>query len=342
MRVKIFTLIINVIAIQVDLFSPNVIGDALNGSGLIVNKRECLKIGVTAQSQIFNVQIDTTIADTLLPSAELNDYNGPVITYEPSEASEPVSYTNDDYTSWEGYNTDIEIGLNQTTWKSSSPIIAIYAQSDDPKLLDNDAQGIMGISFTPPTDDFKLLNVMDMWVSQNFISKNEIAFHVCQQNSNSKSWVDFGNDTPFDECSKKNVSMTLPSLPTITLSILDISFGRLSIETLQKQTPFSPGYFGGANLDTCSSIIKIPDGVHENFLLALKDSSGFNDKISKDKGYEEFLKGNMALKANPSDIVYNSLPTITFTIATDADNIELTLGPYQYMRRVGEYCKSMV
>ncbi|KAI8900855.1 aspartic peptidase domain-containing protein [Globomyces pollinis-pini] len=298
----------------------------------------CFLTRINAANNEYIVQLDTGSSDTALPHSSLNNYAGDSIKYDIGVNSTELRSSYADGSYWLGHEVEIPLGIHGTNLMGQSPVALMTKQSKTPVFTSGSpSQGLMGLAFpiiselhaNPPT-------VMDAWFKNGQIKKNEIALHGCPYTMQSKSWIDFGNETPYTDCGGRSVTISIPFKSYFTLNVKSISISGSS-QTLPKQfqaasKKFSAGY-AWSILDSCTSVIVLPDSIVVDLQNKIKASGGFSKTITSEAYYfSAFLDAQGAIQISKDEINWNLLPSLSFVITSDLGDIELVIGPRQYIQ----------
>ena len=179
---------------------------------------------------------------------------------------------------------------------------------------------------------------MDAWFESGSLSRNEIAFHGCPYSSSSSSWVDFGNETPYTPCDGVSVTIGMPKVSYFNLNILDVAVGGVSVSLYSgwQQSMYSI-------LDSCTSMILVPTAALAMLQSDIIYSGGLSNRLQNSPDLQNWLDANVMLGLAESDIQWEMLPNISFTIdstyTNSYSNITLVLGPRQYIQKESNgYC----
>ncbi|KAJ3373998.1 hypothetical protein HDU91_000054 [Kappamyces sp. JEL0680] len=304
----------------------------LVGTLLLITKQATLMV----QNQPYVVQVDTGSTDTVLPYSGLNTYSGPTVSYAiPAGQENQMSQAYGDGSYWYGYASRISVGLKNTTFNATSPIILMTTQSSRPVFASGSTfQGLMGVAFpslsyntVPP------ITVLDAWVATNKI-KNQIAFHGCPYALGSKSWLDFGNETPYTGCNSNQVaSVMMPTKSYYNIDVAGMAVNGVPIampDAFQQNNQWSFA-------DSCTSSIMVPQAVLK-VLKANITSSGGISSLWMNSGYvAQWLNGQVLIPFDDSDLTWSKFPNLSITINSRGFNnavstVTLTLGPRQYIQ----------
>lgn len=298
----------------------------------------CFLATLEVQNTTFLVQVDTGSSDTVLPHSSLNSYNGPAVNYTIPLLATLVSQSYGDGSYWYGLPITLNVTLNGTLLSAPNvPIGLMTTQSTMPIFASGTKfQGLMGIAFpalsynkNPPS------GIMDAWVDSKIIAKNQIAFHGCPYSSISNAWIDFGNETPYIGCRGIVASIMMPSKSYYNIDLMNIGINGLDIPL--------PSTFQSANswsfMDSCTSNIMLPQNSLAALKAAIKQSNAISTTWTTSGYFDSWLASQVQLPFLDSDINWNLLPNITFTINTHAfdtaSSVTLVLGPKHYIQANG-------
>ena len=201
--------------------------------------------------------------------------------------------------------------------------------------------GLMGLAFSElSVTSQEPTTVMDAWHQSGALLKNEIAFHGCPYSSSSKSWIDFGNDTPYSPCDDLSVTIGIPKASYFNLKVLEIA---VSGAPVQLYSGWEKSMY--SILDSCTSLILVPAGVVSKLQTDILNSGGLSYRLRSSLDLQDWLDGNVLLGFKQKDIDWKKLPNISFTISSAFTegtyrNISLVLGPRQYIQiDTNGYCK---
>jgi Eukaryotic aspartyl protease len=290
---------------------------------------------VSVENSQFLVQVDSGSTDTVLPYANLNAYTGPTINYSiPEGKSRVISSLYGDGSFWYGYPARVNISLVGTRATGLAPISLMTSQSTLPVFAGGTPyQGLMGIGFEPLASQSDPYSVLDAWIREKTVSKNQIAFHGCPYDREEASWIDFGNDTPYNGCGRNvraSVLMPAKSYYNVNLRQIQVAGNTVSL----------PRSFQSSNrwsfFDSCTSNIMVP----RSTLTTIQETILASDAISEawiNSGYiTQWLDVQVMIPFGKTELDFSLLPNISFTISTQAfdtlSNVTLTLGPHQYIQ----------
>ncbi|KAI8900866.1 aspartic peptidase domain-containing protein [Globomyces pollinis-pini] len=300
--------------------------------------RSCYLMNLEAQNQTFRVMVDTGSSDTTLPSNILNNYKGPNITgVIPDILPYYSEYGDTSY--WHGYQSNIDIGISNTTIHGIAPVLVMVNQSTDPLFADGeDCDGLFGVGFPFLSSNVTEPNtLLESWYKNNVIQKNEVAFHGCPYHMEKESWIDIGNETPYSDCGNQSVTFDVQFESYYTLNVTAIAIANQSVALpVEFQGTYPNGFRKWSILDSCTSIILVPDLVMNSFVMALIESYAFPLELAADENFLEFLNGNVGYSFEEKDIAWDLLPSLSFSLSTSIGNVDLVLGPRNYLQATTE------
>jgi Eukaryotic aspartyl protease len=164
----------------------------------------CFLIKLKAQSQEFVVRVDTGSSDTALPRERLNNYVGPAIVYNNPFEQVQANGRYGDGSFWFGYQTRLEVGVDETDIVATCPITVMVTQSTDPVFSSGSfgdrpdgTNGLLGVGFPSlAKEKVEPRTVLDAMYKQGKIQNNAISMLGCPYGPLHKnSWMDIGNRT---------------------------------------------------------------------------------------------------------------------------------------------------
>jgi hypothetical protein len=154
-------------------------------------------MNISVAENIFNVMLDTGSSDLLVPSKQINSYSGPKLNITLPSSTPLYLGRFGDGATYEGFSQRLLVSLPGTNITANGNVMLLYKQSLNPTVIDNIAQGLMGLAYSNIS---KLKpNIVDEWSSNNQI-KNQIGFHACPYEFPRDSWIDFGNAEGYNNC----------------------------------------------------------------------------------------------------------------------------------------------
>lgn len=299
----------------------------------------CFGVTLTAQGHNFSTMVDTGSSDTTLPLLGINDYVGPVLDIIISNDSQLESGSYGDKSFWNGYVVNITIGVANTNISGLAPVIAIAEQSTEPLFINNDPMnGLLGVAFSSlATPVMAANNLMDAWVEGGKVKRNQIAFHGCPYSRENQSWIDFGNETPFDKCGNVSATIKMPRKTYYTVDLYSVL-----INGEQTTLPATFQQKKDSILDSCTSLIYLPLAIVEAFRDTLVSSDAFSYALTSSSYFPNWIVGKSSLKLGVADIDFSLLPNVTFVLASEnKTTVSLVLGPRHYIQADAQgYCNS--
>ena len=205
-------------------------------------------------------------------------------------------------------------------------------------------QGLMGLAF--PELAVGRDTVVNAWYQDGAISKYAIAFHGCSPELTSNGWIDFGNDTayqnPYPSCKSGPQLVNMPKDGSGFYN-LDIQGFSVQGKSISLPEPWQDSMF--SILDSCTTQIFLPARVFTTIQSAILKSGAFSKALASDPNLERYFDGlsNIAIPYelySSSDISWSKLPTLSVTIythVTPSSTITLTLSASQYLMFVPDY-----
>ena len=342
MIIFLLLLINSIIAVQIPLINPTQTPPGVTLFGMMRQKVSlsgghdtCFLAKLSVDKNEYLVQVDTGSTDTVLPVAGLNAYLGPTVNYTiPAGQDKSINSLYGDGSFWYGYAARVNVSLVGTKAKGPAPVSLMTSQSTFPVFASGSLyQGLMGVGFEPLASQPYPYSVMDAWVQQKTVSKNQIAFHGCPYEREESSWIDFGNDTPYNGCQRNvRASILMPVKSYYTANLQEIKVNEV-VTPLPRNFQISNRW---SFFDSCTSNIMVPKAV----LTAIQDQILSSDAISTNwikSGYiSQWLNAQVMIPFGQTELDFAVLPNISFTISTQAfnspSNVTLTLGPRQYIQ----------
>jgi hypothetical protein len=173
--------------------------------------------------------------------------------------------------------------------------------------------------------------------------------HGCPYTREDESWMDIGikqvnlgNETPYSDCGNFSVSIGIPFPGHYNMDILAVYVNNKAVDIPSFQN--FKGKKTYSLLDSCTSLIVVPDSVLSIVQNAIINGGGVSTRFSTDPYFQSWLKSNTVVQVEESDFNWDVLPTIGFTIASQDysfKNITVVLGPREYIQldATGKYCK---
>jgi hypothetical protein len=337
----------SLLAVYVDVSMPSpskprydfnsLLGARLAKSPMSGGSYTCFLSNLTAQGKNFLMMIDTGSTDTILPSNVVNNYGGPTIdlAIPPDAVAKSSSYGDGSW--WRGFILRTTVGLFGTSISGNVPIAMMVNQSTSPIFASGEpANGLMGLAFeslsSAPSPPF---SVVDAWLEQRAISKNQIAFHGCPYTREAQSWIDIGNETPYTGCGNQSVTINMPYKSYYNLDVQGISVGGIPLPLPTTFQPMGNSRRRYSILDSCTSMILLPSSITLGFQDMLKNSTAFSRTLRTNFYFEQWINGDILMSNLQNHIDFSMLPNITFEIATgrkDYNSTKLVLGPRQYIQ----------
>jgi hypothetical protein len=270
----------------------------------------------------------------VLPAVGLNDYSGPALSISNLNSLPSVTNGYGDGSYWSGPIVRMAIGLYGTNVTAHAPIGVMKQQSTSPIFASGrNYNGLLGLGFDALSSaSYYPFSVFDGWVHEKSIASNTIAFHGCSYEFTNQSWIDFGNEIPYIGC-RNNVSASIiiPQKNHYTVNITEIVVGSTNIELSGNFQQFHYSI-----LDSCTSVILVPQEIFDKFKEKLVDSNAFSNQLRSSLYFESWINGQILLSNLGRHVNYELLPNISFTLQTgrkDYETINLVLGPRQYIQK---------
>ncbi|KAJ8331124.1 hypothetical protein QVD99_005825 [Batrachochytrium dendrobatidis] len=340
-------------AVQVQLHAPSLSGRSgtrLSKQPSKSNERaySCFSIIINVGGVDIKSMVDSTSSDSVVPFSNLNNYNGPNISYTPFEEPSIEGYSRD--VSWKGYGFSTDVFIPETGIPAvDAPIVGIFKQATEPALLDGQGrQAVFGLAYpslayyhtTPAT-------IMDAWYEGRFIPNNEVGVELCPYKLSKKSHIDIGSTEVVPKCGTDGNPIAWVESPTndrFTVSIKEILVNSMPVELpddfQKKREGESISY---SYIDTCATKVEFPYEVVDKLISAIVKSHAFVPKLDTPSISKFFWSGYPMTKSD-FIIIWSRLPTLS--IVMNANNpekaegsqstVKVTLGPRDYMQQVGE------
>ncbi|KAJ3256926.1 hypothetical protein HK103_005044 [Boothiomyces macroporosus] len=265
---------------------------------------------------------------------------GPTISFTPSSGAKTLQATYGDSSYWIGYEARLSIQIPGTNVQSTAPIIAMVQQSTNPIFSDGvSSNGLMGIGFGSLASVTNApLTVMEAFYTSGAVSKNQIAIHGCPYSNLNSAYIDFGNTRPYSSCSSISATFNFPYDSYYTVDVRGISIGKSPVTLPSTFQGKSSSYLGGTDwsiFDSCTSLISVPTVAFNALATAIADSNGLPSVIQSSQYLNDWLNGNINIRASSSDFNWGLLPTLNFTLSTGGSNptlVNLILGPQQFIQ----------
>ncbi|KAJ3256925.1 hypothetical protein HK103_005043 [Boothiomyces macroporosus] len=301
----------------------------------------CFLASLTANSQTFIVQVDTGSSDTVLPATGLNNYIGSTIAYNPNTmGTSSVTDTYGDGSYWSGYQTQYTVTVTGTNISAAVPIALMTSQSTNVVFADGSySNGLLGLGF-PILSAITIgsRTVVDGYLSQNVISKNQVGIYGCPYSQIQNAWMDIGNTAPYSSCSNIVATINMPYKSYYNINIQGIQIGGVAVSlpsTFQSSTTYNYGGYYWSFMDTCNSAINLPSTVVNSLISAIKSSGGLPISITYSAYYNAWLTGQVRMAVSLSSFQWALLPNISIIVNTgDSTQSAATfvLGPQQYIQ----------
>ncbi|KAJ3414456.1 Beta-secretase 2 [Chytridiales sp. JEL 0842] len=324
----------NPIALAADVSS-----ETLTGGPLITG---CWNVAVQIESNTYNCQIDSGSSDLLIPGANLNGYVGPSYS---TAGKRPLTgrlagAQFADGSAWTGYFYSDRV-LVGGVLGVTAPFAVVTQQTSNPVFDGSTTQGLIGIAYDSlSTSNVRPATVLSAMSDQKSIASEVVSFRGCPANSASPSVVDWGRDNRNLTCSSQLGWAQVADASHFSVDVIGISVGSKSLPL--PTVGWQAGANGKSLVDSCTTILYLPQFVHNELIAQVRASGAFNGiRGLSETNLNNFLFELYSLPAT-LPINYTALPTLSFTLlspppsnpsTTPRGNLTLTLLPQNYIQQ---------
>ncbi|KAK5673537.1 hypothetical protein QVD99_000978 [Batrachochytrium dendrobatidis] len=343
-----------VAAIKVRLHSSDTSGESSNR----LSKRSpvqlqgdissCYRMKFNIAGVDLDLKVDSRISDSIVPLPNLNNYQGPTLSYP--EHADAVTLKYDGGASAKGHGFLTTVSIPETTISiKSAPVVGISEQSENPVIIDgNPNQGVFSFAYPsiamyhakPPT-------IMDAIYESGAVPNNEVAMELCPYGLSEKSYIDIGNTETDPKCDTDGqpvIWVQSPSRDRFTVNIKEIRIDNKArglpseFQVKESEDIWHPYSF----ISTCSKYISLPRKIVDKLIRAIGKSGAFKPKLTKDD-IKKFFEKKQIIKVPDHIIDWKKLPKLSFVMYTETSktgkasrsSVEITLGGRDYIQQVG-------
>ncbi|OAJ32791.1 hypothetical protein BDEG_28671 [Batrachochytrium dendrobatidis JEL423] len=317
---------------------------------------KCYTIKVNVDGVDLNLQVDSTMSDTIVPLPSSSRDVGLTPQHTPSGEPVTIDYKGDEYN---GFSSNAAVTIPGTSITDINlPVISVQKQSPDLVGINPNLDGIFGFGYTSLSNHHSQTTAMDVLYTSGVIPNNEIGLQLCPYEMTSNSFINIGNTDVTAKCGTDGTSIAWVQSPSDNHFAINIKSILVNDEKVNLPEEFQKKVENGRTLyssvETCFLHMRFPEVVVATLINAILDSGAitvniniFSDKLGKVM-VKKIFSQNYAMLESGFDIDWGKLPTLSITMfaqtpVTDANCnsvVTIKLGPKDYIQRVdSKNCK---
>ncbi|EGF79364.1 hypothetical protein BATDEDRAFT_25669 [Batrachochytrium dendrobatidis JAM81] len=159
---------------------------------------KCYTIKVNVDGVDLNLQVDSTMSDTIVPLPSSSRDVGLTPQHTPSGEPVTIDYKGDEYN---GFSSNAAVTIPGTSITDINlPVISVQKQSPDLVGINPNLDGIFGFGYTSLSNHHSQTTAMDALYNGGVIPNNEIGLQLCPYEMTSNSFINIGNTDVTAKC----------------------------------------------------------------------------------------------------------------------------------------------
>ncbi|KAJ8329283.1 hypothetical protein O5D80_002499 [Batrachochytrium dendrobatidis] len=319
----------------------------LNGG---INK--CFTIRSNVDGVNLGLQVDSSMADTIVPLSSSSSDIGLAIQSITSGKTVTINYKGEEYS---GFSSTAVVTIPGTSITGVN-LPAILVEKKSPDLIGIGGklkQGVFGFGYTLLSNHHSRITAMDALYNGGIIPSNEISIQLCSYDMLQQSSINIGNTDVTAKCGTDGKSVAWVQSPIADEFTVNIKSILVNDKPVDLPAEFQQVVEDGRTLysviHTCFTYICLPeivvtmliDAILDSDCITVKKAMFSNNHLGKRRIKKRLRKNYLMFEPN-YNIDWSKLPTVSIVMfsqnpVTDENSnsvVTIKLGPKDYMQRI--------